>query len=247
MGREVKRVPLDFDWPLNKAWEGFLMPKDLELPGCPDCEGDGYGIEARAIAETFYPHQIGGANADALAWHDKIGQAEVDNLVAAGRLRVAQKREPTEDNPRDWLWASVPRTEAEINAANRRGGMGGHDAINRGILVAFRCKQLGIRIDCPRCVGRGDIGTDAQRDAHKSWARAEPPSGEGWQVWETVSEGSPITPVYPTKDDLIMALMKDGHSQRAAENFIDAAWAPSMTISNGVLKQDIDACEDFQS
>ena len=26
MGRELKRVPLDFDWPLNKPWEGFVNP-----------------------------------------------------------------------------------------------------------------------------------------------------------------------------------------------------------------------------
>ena len=24
MGRELKRVPLDFDWPLNKVWDGYL-------------------------------------------------------------------------------------------------------------------------------------------------------------------------------------------------------------------------------
>jgi hypothetical protein len=29
MGREVKRVPKDFNWPLNKIWEGFLSPDGL--------------------------------------------------------------------------------------------------------------------------------------------------------------------------------------------------------------------------
>ena len=28
--------------------------------------------------------------------------------------------------------------------------------------------------------------------------RREPPIGDGWQVWETVSEGSPVTPVFAT-------------------------------------------------
>ena len=28
MGREVKRVALDFNWPLHKVWEGFQNPLD---------------------------------------------------------------------------------------------------------------------------------------------------------------------------------------------------------------------------
>ena len=26
MGRELKRVPLDFQWPENKVWDGYLNP-----------------------------------------------------------------------------------------------------------------------------------------------------------------------------------------------------------------------------
>lgn len=245
MGREIKRVPLDFSWPLHKVWQGFLMPESLHLPDCPDCDGDGYSVEARAIAETFYPHQIGGPNAESLAWHNKIGQAEVDHLVAEGRLRILRKRQPTDDNPRDWEWVSEPRTAAEINAENTRGGMCGHDAINRMLLVSFRCERLGIQLDCPRCTGHGDIGTDEQRKAHDEWTGVEPPTGEGWQVWETVSEGSPITPVFPTKEALIDALVRDGHSRKAAENFAEAKWAISMTMSGGVIKSGIDSCEDM--
>ena len=33
MGRELKRVPLDFDWPIGKIWYGYLMDTCLE-----DCE-----------------------------------------------------------------------------------------------------------------------------------------------------------------------------------------------------------------
>ena len=40
MGREVKRVPLDFDWPLNKRWYGYVINKcsdgDYNLT-CDDC------------------------------------------------------------------------------------------------------------------------------------------------------------------------------------------------------------------
>lgn len=35
MSHEVKRVPLDFGWPLNKVWEGYLMPDRLKERPCP--------------------------------------------------------------------------------------------------------------------------------------------------------------------------------------------------------------------
>lgn len=226
MGREVKRVPAGFDWPLNEVWEGFLSP--FKFPACPDCTydspptimdtlfptpryGTGYTPEAYAVAQTFYAHMIGAADrahADRLAWHDKLGQAEVDNLIAEGRLRECVKREPTEDNPRDWEWVSAPRTAAEVNAAQHGPGFSGHDGINRMILVRFRCERLGIKVQCGTCDGHGNIATAAEREAAENWKRTEPPMGEGWQLWETVSEGSPISPAFATAEELV-AWMSD--------------------------------------
>ena len=37
MGRTVKRVPLDFDWPINKTWYGYLINKCVEDSCCEDC------------------------------------------------------------------------------------------------------------------------------------------------------------------------------------------------------------------
>lgn len=204
MGRTLKRVPLDFDWPLNKVWEGYLTPDHLCFPKCSTCDGDGYSVEARAIANTFYAHQIRSPFADALAWHDKIGQAEVDHLIERGRLMTLVKREPTDDNPRDWEWVGLPRTSEEVNAENRPGrkGFSGHDSINRMILVSFRCERLGIVERCATCGGHGDIATDEQRAEAEKDHTVEPPEGEGYQLWETTSEGSPVSPVFATLDAL---------------------------------------------
>ncbi len=38
MGREVKRVALDFEWPLNEVWEGFIDPYWRQ---CAECKGSG--------------------------------------------------------------------------------------------------------------------------------------------------------------------------------------------------------------
>lgn len=192
MGREIKRVAFDFDWPMSKPWRGYLTPERFRFPSCAACDGTGLSPGAYAIERTFYTHQTGDPRT---AWHDKIGQPEVDNLIERGRLRT-------------WIdgkWESLPLTAAMVNAANVRAGMGdyNHDGINRGILVQFRCERLGITVECGACEGHGDVATSTERAEADAWTSEEPPKGEGWQVWETVSEGAPITPVLPTAEALI--------------------------------------------
>lgn len=228
MSREIRRVPLDFDFPLGETWTGYLRPDELDLPQCPTCKGDGYSVEARAIAETFYPHQIGwGAAAEALAWCDKIGQAEVDNLIAKGRLAVW----------RDGKWNNEPRTAAEVNALQRspQRGLDGHDGINRWILIEFRCERLGIELKCPTCSGDGVVATEEQRAAHEAWEPTEHPTGPGYQLWQTVSEGGPVSPVFPTPAglaDWIIASGKDLHGSNVPRSKL-VAWIAAEGHSAG--------------
>ncbi|MBR8638559.1 hypothetical protein KEF29_02915 [Streptomyces tuirus] len=53
MGREIRRVPLDFDWPLNKVWEGFLSPDRFDEEPCPDCK-NGYSPRAENLYDLWY-------------------------------------------------------------------------------------------------------------------------------------------------------------------------------------------------
>lgn len=53
MGRQVRRVPLDFDWPLNKIWDGFLTPDRFDEEKCPDCK-NGYSPQARHLYDLWY-------------------------------------------------------------------------------------------------------------------------------------------------------------------------------------------------
>jgi hypothetical protein len=41
MGRELKRVPLDFKWPEDKVWEGYLNPHYAKSHNCAVCAGSG--------------------------------------------------------------------------------------------------------------------------------------------------------------------------------------------------------------
>lgn len=200
--RTVKRVPLDFDAPLNDVWSGYLMPDEVRPPECAACKGSGLSPTARWLHYTFYAHHTSGQDNH---WGDKLIQSDVDALIERGRLRHWAKREPTEDNPRTSEWVVVPRTAEEVNEA-QRGGSWGHecslDGISLWIVVKHRCDLLGTPHECQTCNGRGMIATDEEYDAFENWEGSEPPAGEGWQLWETTSEGSPVSPVFATAEAL---------------------------------------------
>lgn len=51
-----------------------------------------------------------------------------------------------------------------------------------------------------------------------------------YQVYETVSEGTPTSPVFSSKEKIVDWLISKGHSRDAAENFVKAEWAPSFVM-----------------
>jgi hypothetical protein len=44
--------------------------------------------------------------------------------------------------------------------------------------------------------------SEAIKTASEAWKETEPPVGEGFQLWETTSEGSPTSPVFSTIEAL---------------------------------------------
>jgi hypothetical protein len=143
MGREIKRVPLDFDWPIGCGWPGYMINL---------CSDD--------IAIVYCMRHKDEARGD-----------ECDHCAHFARLAGLS--------------------------------------------------------DCPSF-------------------KIDPPIGDGWQLWETVSEGSPITPVFATAEELIdhMCQPADGDrylpwdkgwSREVAESFVrGSGWAPSLVITGGV-------------
>lgn len=53
------------------------------------------------------------------------------------------------------------------------------------------------------------------------------------QIYESVSEGTPFSPVFGTLDEMKEWLLAEGYSEYAAENFIKDGWAPSMVFIPG--------------
>ena len=53
----------------------------------------------------------------------------------------------------------------------------------------------------------------------------------GYQIYETVSEGTPVSPVFETLADMEAWLVGHGYSSKAASAFCKQGWVPSMIYS----------------
>jgi hypothetical protein len=205
MGRELKRVSLDFEWPMNQIWKGYRNPYHSQE--CKACEGTGYNKETLdlyrkwySLDDTDYLPCGTGRHFNNKAWMHHLTQEEVDELASRGRLmefthyfekgKGLVKKSP-EYNP----------TAEEVNEWSKTGM--GHDAINAGICVEMRARRFGVFGNCNFCEGEGVIWQSEEiKKLHEEWKDFDPPAGDGYQLWETTSEGSPISPVFETLDSL---------------------------------------------
>ena len=243
MGRQVKRVSLDFSWPLNMVWKGYLSPYSSQE--CKACGQSGYNPATKKIADGWYASESrrwvwlsDSRRYNDNAWQYHLHQSEVDALVDAGRLhdltsewkggRWIKKEsavQPTPEDVRQWA----------LNGT-------GHDAINRSICVETRAKRLGVWGNCEVCAGEGAIWHSPEiQKAADDWEGYGPPAGDGWQMWETTSEGSPISPVFATPEELgrwlvdseASAFGRDTASYEQWMRMIVAGWCMSAVSVNG--------------
>lgn len=257
MGREVKRVAMDFDWPIGMIWKGYWHPFHA-LP-CKACDRSGLNPEMKKLSDSWY-----GFDNPEEKWCHNITQDEVQALVDASRLkgfthvpRTEEQRKIVEEKiangGNSWLPESngyVPTAE-EVNAWSAGPGFG-HDSINKMICVEQRAKRLGIDTAyCKYCGGEGGIYPNEEIAAmSEKWENFHPPSGDGYQLWETTSEGSPTSPVFATPEELARWLTDNnastfGHETTSYENWLafirGPGWAPSMVGQAGKLESGVDA------
>lgn len=68
-----------------------------------------------------------------------------------------------------------------------------------------------------------------------------------YQIYENVTEGTPISPVFETEEEMFNWLIKEGHSETAARNFIKQGFCFSFRFhrdENGLkMEENIHSCE----
>lgn len=368
MGRELRRVSLDFDWPLNKVWEGFINPHYNKILKCPHCD-NGYTKDGKYLRDLWYGHEpfkpedngsvpftkdepyilalakrnvkyeesiaqhaddffrtllrvyeamtlggwdgseqihpesprmeecvrffrsyyfpgfqakfmvkaicdilngekpesaedprivgfatelVTGMLGDSLdleldrllkifnsRWCHHLNQEEVDYLVEHDDLWDFTRTWSKETR---WVPKDPPYhpTAKEVN----QWGLGALNlnSIHQWRLMNRRAALEGLTISCPHCGGEGSAWPDEEsKKAYDEWEETPPPEGPGYQVWETVSEGSPITPVFETPESLAKYLADNGQCLMGGNtNYAGwlkwikgPGWAPSLAMVGG--------------
>lgn len=203
----MKRVPMDFDWPLGRIWKGFLNPYEgCDCPWCYD-EGRrssyGYTKEAQEYEKLWYGQYCGEYVPHPYRPDERycpskkpytLERWEYDFIVSNDRLR----KDLFECEPKD-----VPPFEELTEWLLRHNLSFRIDTIFVSMMCDEYCRRKGVPSSCPHCNGSGKVWqTEKVHRLHDEWERIEPPTGDGWQLWETTSEGSPQSPVFATFEEL---------------------------------------------
>lgn len=218
MGRELRRVPLDFDAPIGEVWQGFVNPHYVE---CDDCKGTGQTTAALRLGDIVSLLMLSGSDAQRQSCHP---------YFAWYALSYTRGQAPSDD-----------MTKLTAGLAGRQPSVFGHDACDKWSATRKIVEAAGLPEswgECPSCHGHGiDAG---HFEAYESWQETQPPEGEGFQVWETVSEGSPISPVFSTPEELARYMAgrawgaDHGSSYEDWMRFIErGGFSCSMVIKNG--------------
>jgi hypothetical protein len=134
-------------------------------------------------------------------------------------------------------------------AGRAANGVMGHDSLDRWRATDALIRAAGLDPDvwgiCPTCDGDGSVEAYPGQRAHSAaWTPSGPPVGEGWQLWETVTEGSPVSPVFGSAEGLAHWLTTpaggdaSGPSRipmtlESARTFVARGWAPTGVITAG--------------
>lgn len=267
MGRELKRVPLDFNWPIGRVWHGYINPfYKKHSKECPHCEGYGESKGVRQLTKQWYgyvpfdPAEKGSTpftpdhpnvrkfaernvnnnpsfygkgefaiqlEAERLCglfnsqWSHHLSQQDVQACWDRDRLRNWSHMRDKETgrlvrNPD----AKIP-TAKEVNDWSILSGFDGPDSYS---CIRAEAKRRGYKMRCPYCKGEGLLWDkpENKRLAHR-WKKMHPPKGEGYQLWGTTNEGTPMSPVFETLDELCEWLEPNvttfGYNKTSKENW----------------------------
>lgn len=232
MGRQLKRVPMDFQWPMDKPWTGFINQHYAKSHNCAACGGSGATTASQRLGDLVSLLMLSGT--DAL-------RGECHPYFVEAPLYSTQGKTCGSD-----------MAELTAGLAGRSPSFMGHDEFDKLTAAEKIIAAAGLPEEwgaCQECNGDGTIwdSPEAKRAA-EDWTRSEPPAGDGYQVWETVSQGSPISPVFATPEELARHMAgnrwraDNGSSFEAWMRFINGpGWAASFVMDSNGIRPGVDA------
>lgn len=300
MGYVLKRVPLDFQWPIGRTWMGYINPHAGKSIKCDACDGKGWSPEYKVLHDRwwgysdFFPEMrgskpltsktpavrefamrnvrhnpsfyraFGNAETDEeaieaegkrlatiwnQAWFHHMNQLDVDALLAHDDLwdftrvpitaehKLIVKRRLESGRCNSWLPfnnGSRP-TAKQVNEWVIRAPMA---SPNEWPVLRAEAQRLGIPTTCSKCKGECSFWPSKEIEiAYDKWRPEEPPTGEAYQIWENVSEGSPVSPafIHPPALAAWMAVERssDGTHDDWMRFILGDGWAPDAIFANG--------------
>jgi len=168
-------------------------------------------------------------------WSHNLNQDDIDVLVKIGDINLKDDGNPP--------------TPEEVNL-NYLSGLGPSSYR----LLEGRCEREGVDVFCKYCNGESVIWeSEEAKEEYENWEPKSLPEGEGYQLWETVSEGSPVTPVFKTSEELAQYLVDNDTSVTKGTTFEQwmafiegPGWAPSLMGPAGDVKPGVQAVADME-
>lgn len=180
----------------------FASDMNLETATC-DVSAE-YTFEACRLAGHFNG-----------SWQYHLNDADIDILV---KIPEALGNTHHQDDQGNWVENDPPvrPTPEELQLSMMQAISNSRIEYH---LIRGICEREGVPYLCEIC--DGDITfwpSAADRKLYDEWERPEPPAGPGYQLWSTVTEGTPNSPVFETPEELADFLVSPESPEKAGIN-----------------------------
>jgi hypothetical protein len=152
-------------------------------------------------------------------WMNRLSEADLTAILVAEHGIPAHLKGEFDRVAKVW----VPFDPAPVFTARQLSAMNMlHFQIGQSACMDRVIQEMGGSWDCPNpdCDGGTVYDSPEVKAALDAWERTEPPEGEGWQMWQNVSDG-PISPVFETPQALADWM---AGSTRYCEGLTSAQW-----------------------
>lgn len=230
MGREIKRVPLDLIFTVGELWPGYDNPH--QYPTCPACDGRGTNSSYRAL-ETIVRLLM-------LAGDDSAVRPKDFRPLNGRSQQIGNRMYPhpfltdLSINPIDDPGDELHLITAGLCGRSPVGDILGHCSSDNWRALEAIVKAAGQDPEtwgnCKACNGQGwDPARKAEHDAYNAFEETPPPQGDGWQLWSTTTEGTPMTPVFATPEELARHCADNGVSSFGSDTASYETWLKFIT------------------